>query len=320
MGSFAKLKKLFEEEKNISLICHLDPDGDAVGSLLAIGQAMEGQNKNLKLISKDPIPSVFKFLSSDKEILSEFNFLECDVLVLLDNGDCRRTGFVQEIESFARAGGKIINIDHHPKNDLWKIATVNQADIEACSTCEIVYKLLIGLNFPIDSRIATYLLAGIFNDTGGFRHANTTPAVLQIVADLLKRGAKLKKIAQNIENTQPVSKFKLWGIALDRLRVNKKYGISVSYLTKEDLVASEASEDEVAGLVNLVNCVPDSRASLLLYESCNGKIKGSLRTDREDIDLCVLANWLCGGGHKKASGFALSGKIVQDEKGKWKVI
>jgi phosphoesterase RecJ-like protein len=183
----------------------------------------------------------------------------------------------------------------------------------------LVYKILVGLNYEINPSIATALLTGIFYDTGGFRHPNTSKQVLDIASDLLKKGARLKKISENIANSKPISVFKLWGLALSRLRLNPELGVSVSVLTQQDLIDCNASEDDISGLVNLLSSAPESRAALLLYETKDAKIKGSLRTERDNIDLAKLAQLLGGGGHKKASGFTIPGKLKIDD-GHWEII
>lgn len=317
MGSFNKLKQILEEKKRFALVCHVDPDGDAIGALSALSASLEDRGKEPFPVCFDPVPPIFQFLLSGKTISRSLPE-KFDALILLDNGDRRRTGFPDEIPEIKR-NLPVINIDHHPKNDLWRMAIINYTDSSASSTCELLYRIFTGLQWEITPDIATSLLAGIFYDTGGFRHSNTSRIVLDTVADLLKKGARLKKITEKLENDRPFSLLKLWGIALDRLKFNEEFGISVSVLTRSDIEGVRAREEEISGLVNLLNSASESRASLLLYESERGKIKGSLRTDRDDIDLAQLAGVLGGGGHKKAAGFTLEGKI--EIKGReWRVV
>jgi phosphoesterase RecJ-like protein len=203
----------------------------------------------------------------------------------------------------------VINIDHHTRNDLWKMVDINYISEESSSTSEIVYKLLVGLGWTVSPTMATALLAGVYTDTGGFKHPNTSGMVLDVVADLLRCGGKLRKIAENIENSRSVDLFRLWGIALNRLKYNAKYGISVSVLTQKDLLETAAAEDDIAGLINLLNSTPESKAALLLYETADARIKGSLRTESDQIDVSALARNFGGGGHRRASGFSFRGRI-----------
>lgn len=310
MGSFLKLKSLLNDKDDFVLVSHISPDGDAIGSLLAFGKILEQKGKKVTLVSREGVPEVFKFLQTN-EVISELP-KDFEVAILLDNGDLRRTGFPDELFQCKKDGKIILNIDHHPKNDIWKFANINYGNEKASSTAEILYELFVGLDYEIMPEVATGLLTGIFTDTGGFKHSNTTNKVLEIVSDLLKKGAKLKKIAKNVESSKPLSLFKLWGVALERLVINQKYGIAFSYLTQGDLKGADSNEDEISGLVNLLNSVPEAKIAMLLYETKDDKIKGSLRTESDNVDVSKLASILGGGGHKKAAGFTLLGKLSQE--------
>jgi len=318
MNNFDKLKTILAGGSHFVLVGHLEPDGDAVGSMLALESLLNSLNKKTTLVLKDTVPAIFNFLIQGREIKTELP-PKFDGLILIDNGDLRRTGISAEITKLKKQRLPIIHFDHHQKSDLWRLVTLNFCDDSASSTAEIVFGLFGDFGAEITVEIATQLLAGIFNDTGGFRHSNTSEKVLNIVAELLRRGGKLKKIADNIENSHSIAKFKLWGIALNRLSINKNFGISWSYLTWKDLAKAGAMEEEISGLVNLLNSAPESKASLLLYESEDGKIKGSLRSESNDIDLARLAELLGGGGHKKAAGFMINGRIANFE-GKIKIV
>ncbi len=306
--NLTKLQKILAEKEGFVLVCHIDPDGDAIGSMMALAEILESQGKKVTRICKDPVPVFFNFLAG-ADLIKNVWKADFDAIILLDNGDFRRTGFQSEILAAKNKQIPIINIDHHPKNDLWRIAKINCVDDSASSTCEILAEILTGLGYEINNSIATSLLTGIFYDTGGFQHANTTPKVLEITSELLKKGAKLKIISQKLVSARSMALFKLWGIALSRLTVSQKYGISYSILTQKDLEKTNATEEEIFGLVNLLNTNADSKAALLLYEAENGKIKGSLRTENDAINLTRLAEFLGGGGHKKAAGFTVGGRI-----------
>lgn len=320
MGSFTKFKSILEAKESFVLVCHVDPDGDAVGSMLALNEYLLSKGKRTSLLCKDVVPKLFTFLNGVESIGRLFPSIDKETaIVLLDNGDFRRTGFQSEILQAREDGVSVINLDHHPKNDLWKMVTVNCANDKSSSTSEVLYELFIGLDYDLTPIVATALLTGIYFDTGGFRHSNTSNKVLSIASELLKRGARLKKITENIDNTRPFSLFKLWGIALERLRLNKKYGLSISVITLKDIKQVGASEEDVSGLVNLLNSVPESEVAMLLCESFDAKIKGSLRTESDKIDVSRLAKLFGGGGHKKAAGFTINGRIELDGN-KWKIV
>lgn len=296
------------------LICHLQPDGDALGSTLALNEALKNNGKKVLMVCTDDIPEFFLFLPDAQQIKKDFLIGNFDVVILLDNGDLRRTGFYDRVIKIKEKKISLINIDHHPKNDLWKHTTINYVNEKVSSTSELVYEILLGLEWKITPKIATALLTGIFTDTGGFQHANTSASVLNIASELLNKGAKLKKISESVSNSCTVTRLKLWGIALSRLLVNEKYGIASSFLLREEINKLDASVEEVSGLVNLINAIPEAKIALLLYETADGKIRGSLRTEKDAVDVSKLAKILGGGGHKKAAGFTLSGEIKQIDK------
>lgn len=318
MDSLSQFKEILNKSGSFLLIAHEEPDGDCLGSILALNEALIGIGKKVKMVCKDQIPQVFQFLDGIEAVKTDFLIGDHDAVVFLDNGDTRRTGFPLRL---LKLKGKVstVNIDHHPKNDLWRLAKINLADETASSTSEIVFKLISDLGLNITPKMATYLLTGIFTDTGGFRHTNTSNKVLEIVSTLLKKGGRLGKVSENIANSHPISTLRLWGIALDRLFRNKDLGIIYSVLKKEDIELAGATEEEVSGLITLINSTPDSRISLLLYETRDGKIKGSLRTEKDGSDVSILARALGGGGHKKASGFTIEGKLEKVDQ-QWQII
>lgn len=311
------LKKVLEGKTRFLLIAHEQPDGDALGAILSFGQFLSDLGKTVKLASKDVVPELFEFLNGSDRIANDFLLGDFDVIVLIDNGDLKRTGFANRLVAARKQGKTIINIDHHLPNDLWKMATINISDPAYSSTSEIIYDIFKWFNYHITPAVATSLLTGIFYDTGGFLHSNTTDKVMNKSSELLKLGANLRKVSQGINQSKSVSMLKLWGVALGRLKVLKS-GLAYSILTQEDLIRSGASEENISGLVGMINTTAEAAASLLIYETSDGKIKGSLRTENDRIDVSRLAKALGGGGHKKASGFAVSGRIVRDGK-RWSV-
>ena len=144
--------------------------------------------------------------------------------------------------------------------------------------------------------------------TGSFMHSNTSKEVLETAGELIARGAEQKKITKALFHTTPVSQLKLWGRILARAHVNDK-GAVVSAVTEQDLEECNSKPEETTGAIDYLNAVEGSRLSILLAEDRKGNIKGSMRTQRDDIDLTRLAGLFGGGGHKKASGFTLPGKL-----------
>lgn len=315
---FDKLIALIEKSKDILLIIHLDPDGDTIASSLALAAALERKGKNAAIVGRDPAPDVFTFLPGIKRIKQDYLAGDFDAVLVLDCGDLKRTGFPKRLLEFARRKKTLVNIDHHRKSDLHKAANLTIFDEQAAATAEIVYELIAALGGKITSSIATLLLCGLYTDTGGFRHANTTAKTLELASRLLERGGRLNQIKKHLDNHKSMAALKLWGVALSRIKSIENLGAVVSVVTKQDLDSAGATSQDLAGLVNLVGSAAGNRAAILLAQIDDETIKVSLRTERNDIDMSRLAEVFGGGGHKKAAGFTLRGKLVESKNG-WKV-
>ncbi len=303
----------------VLLMIHESPDGDTLGSAAALFCLLTELGKKPAMVCKDPVPQPFLFLPKMEKIQNDMLFGDFEIIIIIDCGDLRRTGFAQRLKDFAQKKKILINIDHHPKNDLHKIASINFVDFKASSTSEIIFSLIGKTRITIDKSIATALLTGIYTDTGGFKHSNTTPRTLEIAAELLKCGAKIKQITQNVALNKSLPAMRLWGIALARLKQHPIYKISASVLTRNDLSHCKATDDDIAGVINLINTVPDSKMAILFFETADGKIRASLRTEDENVDVSRLAMCFGGGGHKKASGFTIDGKI-EITNGTWRIV
>jgi phosphoesterase RecJ-like protein len=275
--------------------------------------------KNPSMICKDSVPKPFQFLLNYQEISHDLLFGDFELILVIDCGDLKRTGFDERLKKMAKKKKTIINIDHHPKNDLHKIATVNLVDFKASSTSEIIWELLEKLQVEIDKEMATTLLTGLYTDTGGFKHSNTSPKTLKIAAELLRLGAKIKLITKNVSFNRTIPSMKLWGVVLNRLKKQADLSIVYSVITKDDLLNCGADYDDIAGVVNLINSIPDAKAAILFYETEDNKIRASVRTESDGVDVSRLANLFGGGGHKKASGFTLDGhfKIKEND---WEIV
>lgn len=317
MKNLDSLKKVLEGKTTFLLVAHENPDGDALGAILSLGQFLDDMGKTVHLATKDPVPQLFRFLNGAERVVGDFLIGDYEVIILVDNGDLKRTGFAERILAASLRGKTIINIDHHPQNDIWKLATINIAEADYSSASEIIYDIFQEFKYVISPSVATNLLAGIYYDTGGFLHANTNDKVMRISADLLMRGASLKKVSTSVHQSKSIAMLKLWGMALARLKVLPN-GLAFSFITDEDIQSSGASEEEISGLVGMINTTAEAEAGLLIYQSQDGKIRGSLRTESDKIDVARLAKQFGGGGHRRAAGFSLRGRLVYKDQ-VWRV-
>ena len=297
-----KTKRLIQKSQNVLILLHEFPDGDTIASSLALYLYLSGEGKRVDLVVKGNIPRYFRFLTAPYSIKNDFLLGDYDLIFAVDCGDSKRTGFPIRVEQIALSK-PIINIDHHSTNSLKKYAKVNLVDENASAAAEIVYKLIGYLGGKIDSRIATYILAAIYYDTGGFQHSNVTSETLRIASECLSHGARIGLISDNVVNARSSSGLKLWGQALQNMKIKNR--MAVSYLSSDDIALSGAQNDDAAGVVNLMNTIPQVRLAILFIDSPDGKIRASLRTEESGVDLSRLARLFGGGGHRKAAGFTL---------------
>lgn len=312
--SITRIVKLIEKYRSFVIIMHEQPDGDTIACSLAFASALRQKGKQVICVSKDSIPKPFRFLPGIAQIQNDFLAGDYEVMLLLDCGDLKRTGFPDRVKSFAKTRKRVIHIDHHQKSDLYKLANYRLFDGTASATSEVLYPLFQELGVVIDSDMATCLLTSLYYDTGAFKHANTTDRVLKLAAQLMHMGGRLRDITKHVELTKSVPSLKLWGIALARAKKNNQLGIVTSLVTQSDIKRCKATENDVAGIVNLLNAVPDAKAAILLTEMPDNSIRASLRTESATVDVARLAEYFGGGGLRRASGFCLPGKLVTNGK------
>lgn len=314
MPDFSDAINLIKSNKDILILTHKNPDGDAVGSVLGLAEALSSPDKNIECFSKDAVPDVFEFLPNVTMIKNSVKLKNYDLVILLDCALFSRTG-LDNITDVIDSFDNLLIIDHHPKGAEevgYLDSCVQVIDPAASSAAVLVYNLLKELDLKITKDIANCLLTGIFTDTGGFQHSNTDAQTLQITAELMGKGPRIDKIARNIFNSKSVPAIKLWGKALARIQRDKNTGMAVSYLSKKDLEECGAKQEDISGLISVINTVSDAKFSLLLTESEDNRIRGSLRSEEYgNIDVSRIAKSLGGGGHKLASGFEMEGRDVK---------
>lgn len=308
---------LLAKAGRVLCICHRNPDGDAIGSLLGIGLLCERQypDANVVMHCVDPVPETFTFLRNSRRIRTGNPVLqEGDAIVFVDSAEPKLTEMHEHLPELFDGSYPSVNIDHHPTNT--RFGTVNIVVDDAASASEIIVDLARTLQWELTPDVATALLTGVYTDTGGLLHSNTGAAVYRTVARLLRGGARRQEIIKAVFRTAKPSTLKLWGRVLEHITLTDDGG-AISAVTEGDFRATGADYSELTGAIDYVNAIPGMRFSLILSER-DGKVKGSLRTLRDDIDVAEMASKFSGGGHKKAAGFALPGKLKSELR--WKVV
>lgn len=304
------LSQTIANASRILLLSHINPDGDAIGSLLAMWHTLHGMNKIVEAFAFPNLPHFVMALPgiANVRIYSHQMALpDVDLVIMLDTAEINRVGPIY-IEHPALHQIPLVIIDHHQTNV--GQGTINLVDAHAASCTQLLYRLLCAMDVPITPTIATCLLMGVMSDTGGFRTNNTTPQSMQISAELLLAGADHEMITRELYRTVPMSSIVVMGHALTYLRVED--GIVWTHLTQEMLHQSDADITAADEIVVMLQRVAGNRICLLLREVGPQETKISLRST-PDINVAAVAQTWGGGGHKQAAGATIPLPIPQAE-------
>lgn len=304
--------------ERIAIITHKSPDSDAIGSMLGLTLTLQRLGKNVTPIDIDGVPEMFRFMPGWQQVQQDLDPAAFDTIIVIDCGDPKQTGFAEsKPEIFAPAGQRphfLIKIDHHAYAREFGDLQLVYTDMPASAF--IVAELLRKLGIDPKPDAATNLLSGLMTDTGSLRHSNSSSAAHRLAAYLLRCGAQLAPIRRNIFQHTPIEALRLWGRVLKNLNLNQK-GIAVTAIRQRDFEETGATAEDLAGVVDYVNAVPGALFSLMLSER-GDLIKGSLRTKRDDVDVAKIASAFGGGGHVKAAGFAVPGRLEQETV--WRIV
>ncbi len=290
------------------LTTHVNPDGDAVGSLLALGLTLEKMAKQTCLVSESPIPAIYRFLPGVDRIVRRVPPADFDTAVVLDCGNPRRTGAVTEALSRVPT---VINIDHHVTNTVF--GTYQLLDPAACATTEILYRLIKRLGTPIDKSVATSIYTGIFTDTGSFRFSNTNLAAFSICQEMVLLGVDPYQVAKHVYGTYSLGRIKLLNLALDTIELTANGKLSIMTLSQDMLSETRTQPEDADGLINYARRIEDVKVAALIQEQPDGdggpQYHVSLRSDGS-VDVALIAAARGGGGHATAAGYSAASPLA----------
>lgn len=311
---FNTLSYAIRGSQNILLFAHTRPDGDTVGSVLALKEYLEILGKNVDIACFDSFPDYLAPLSSATFIHPDnLDLAEYKLIIATDSVE---RGFEKILPKIKENQITAI-IDHHPNITLKSDILI--VDSTYSSVCEMIYDFFAFTNLEITQKISTFLMLGIISDTGVLQHSNTTSHVLGVISELMKKGAPMGKIINATFNSKKISTLKLWGRAFEKARINGINGMITSVLTQNDIKEFGATTEDIAQVATILNTVPGTKFALVLSERDNGIIKGSLRSEKyKGVNVSKLAAEFGGGGHELASGFEIKGKIIETEDG-WRI-
>lgn len=294
------------EHDDYLVVSHVQPDGDAVSSTLAVGWLLSCLGKKFTMINEGAIPKRMEFLWHAADILNlseqqpdrKFSHVIC-----VDCADFARVGYTSQL--FAD-DVNIVNIDHHPTNDGY--GAINLVVPEAAATAEILYDLLNLFKVSWDSEIATAIYTGLLTDTGGFRYSNTSPKVMRIASELLSYGVNGPEIAETLLEKMTMPQMKILVQALNTLSMSEDGKIAWVFVTPEQMESSGAVSEDLEGIVNYPRNIQGVEVGILFKSLKSGVVKASFRSAGE-VDVAALAQTFGGGGHVRAAGCSIEGSL-----------
>jgi phosphoesterase RecJ-like protein len=302
--------RLIEQADTCLVVSHLNPDGDTLGSALALYHGLILLRKHtVRLLCHDPVPEIYRFLPGSTAVETEPQPLTVyDLTLVCDMSQLNRAGRHEPLIRHAR---RILQIDHHVPQE--PFADVQLVDTSAAATAEIAYRLLRALRVPLTPEIATCLLTGIVTDTFSFKFPNTTPRTLRIAAHLQQCGANISEINEQVFETRSFSAVKLLGLALATLKRTDDGRIAWAVIPRRAFEEAGAREEETEGIVNFIRSIHGVQVAMLLRESPHrNKIRVSLRS-RGAINVAQIAQQFGGGGHENAAGCTLEMSLSEAE-------
>jgi phosphoesterase RecJ-like protein len=285
---------------------HARPDGDSIGSQLAMAYALRELAKEAVIVNADPAPAPLMTFPGVRDIrIAAAIEGDFDAAIIMECGDLKRTG-VAGLERFF-----VINIDHHPGNSGY--GNVNWFDASAAACAELVFDLVRALGIALTKEIATHIYLAILTDTGSFHYSSISPRTFEICRECLEAGVDPVMVARSVYDSNNMGRLKLFGAVLGAMQIADSGRIAIVYVDHEMARAAGGTYEDTEGLVNLPLTVKEIEAVVFFKQEKGDEYRVSLRSKGE-IDIGVIAKEYGGGGHKNAAGCTITGPIEELQK------
>ena len=280
---------------------HARPDGDSIGSALAMAYALRRLGREVRVVNADPAPGPMMAFPGVPEIeIANTVTGDFDAAIIMECGDLTRTG-VAGLDRFF-----IINIDHHPGNTGY--GHVNWFDSSAAACGEMVYDVVRALGVPLSIEIATHIYLAILTDTGSFHYSSISPRTFDICREALEAGVDPVRIATTVYDSNNVGRLKLFGALLSAMRLDRAGQVAILYLDHEMARTAGGTYEDTEGLINLPLTVKEIQAVVFFKQAEGDEYRVSMRS-KGNVDIGAVAKEFGGGGHKNAAGCTVTGAI-----------
>ncbi|WP_400163021.1 DHH family phosphoesterase [Brevibacillus sp. TJ4] len=304
--------RFMAEHDRFLVLSHVNPDGDATGSALAVALMLEQLGKSYIVANEGETPEKFSFLPRFdrlRDLAREPLEETFEAVIAVDCADRSRMG---QVAPYFAPQAAVLNIDHHPTNDLF--GTINLIRTDAAATAEILFELAEAAGIAFTQELALCIYTGLLTDTGGFRYSNTSPRVLEIASKLLSFGVSPGEVAERCLEEITYAHVKILRRALQTLTLSHDGQIASITVVPEDFAEAGAEREDAGGLVNYCRNIEGVEVGISFVEAEKGIVKVSMRA-RDRVDVSAIAKELGGGGHAKAAGCTMRGEMsaVQEQ-------
>jgi phosphoesterase RecJ-like protein len=290
------------QSRTICIVGHVRPDGDCIGSQLGLTLALQNEGKKVTCWNEDAVPTKLAFLDPDHLVQRPRPGLKFDCVIATDAASFERLG-----KTGACIGHRklFINIDHHASNT--RYADINWVSPREASSGEIIFRFLKAANWPITQAIADCLFTAVSTDTGSFQYPNTRPSTYNVAGELVKRGANLAKICDEVYQSYPLSRVRLLKHVYNHFRLTHDNQIAYFWLKQADFTRSGAGPDDSEGLIDHIRAIEPVVVACLFEEMGSELTRISLRSKSEKVNVNEIAAQFGGGGHRAAAGARIPG-------------
>jgi phosphoesterase RecJ-like protein len=289
--------------RSLCVVGHIRPDGDCVGSQLGLTLALKNEGKKVVCWNEDPLPQKYEFLDPDHLFQKPKKGMKFDCVVATDAASFERLGTVGASVTNRKL---FINIDHHESNT--RYADVNWVSAREPSSGELIFRLLQAAKWPITKPIADCLFTAVSTDTGSFQYASTRPSTYQVAGDLVRRGADLAKICDEVYQSYPLSRVRLLRHVYSRFRLTHQNQIAWFWLKKADFARTGAESSDSEGLIDHIRAIAPVVVACVFEEIDPETTRISLRSKSDKVNVNEIAAQFGGGGHHAAAGARIPGK------------
>jgi phosphoesterase RecJ-like protein len=306
--TIAEIGRWIEEYDSFVLLSHVRPDGDAIGSQIALGMALEAAGKSVRLVNEDGLPPNLAFMKGSDRIETPPTVpLNPDVVIALDTATQPRVG--ERCLAALEGCERWINIDHHKSNSGY--GTIAHVDSGSPATGQIVYQLIrkLGLPLPEASRDAIYVATS--TDTGSFQYPSTTAETYEMAADLIRQGADIGRLNEQTYNSHPLRRVALMRALLNTLVLECNDRVAHWELTQQTIGELGVQPSDSEGLIDVIRGIDTVIVALFFEELPDGKIRVSMRSKDPRVDVCRIGMQFGGGGHSLAAGVRMPGPLAE---------